>query len=137
METMRVLIVDDDPNVRRVLARTFENAGYAVGLAIHGEMAVTQLETERYDVMICDIQMPKMTGEELCHHLTNEGPYLPEYVLIVTSRTAKEARSWTAQYPQITVVEKPVGPRQLLQLVREMSLAGVVENRLETCPRIP
>ena len=128
MKTMRVLIVDDDPNVRRVLARTFENAGYEVGLANHGAMAVTRLEAERYGVMICDIQMPSMNGEELCHRLTTEGPYVPEHVLIVTSRTAKEARSWTTQYPEIAVVEKPIGPRQLLRLVRERTLTGVVDE---------
>ena len=119
MSTKRVLIVDDDPSVRRVLARSFERAGFGVGTAPHGEAALTELGAAHFDAMICDIQMPKMSGPMLCQHLTSTGPYLPGCTLIVTSRTGAEDRDWVSAFPGVSIIEKPVGPKHLLRVVRQ------------------
>jgi CheY-like chemotaxis protein len=127
--TKRVLIVDDDASVRRVLARSFERAGFAVGTAPHGEAALGELSAAQYDVMICDIQMPRMSGPMLCRHLATTGPYLPRITLIVTSRSEDEERAWVSAFPGVSVVEKPVGPKHLLRLVRERLDPGVEVDR--------
>jgi len=115
----RVLIVDDDASVRRVLARSFERAGFEVGTAAHGEAALGELSAARYDVMICDIQMPRMSGPMLCRHLVTTGPYLPPCTLVVTSRSEDEERSWVSAFPGVSIIEKPVGPKHLLRVVKE------------------
>ncbi|MCK4411943.1 MAG: response regulator [Candidatus Eisenbacteria sp.] len=118
MEDHRVLIVDDDSSVARVLARAFERAGYVVATAPDGEWALTLLADQQIDIMICDIQMPRMDGRELCRHLTRQGPYLPACTLIVTSRSEHDERAWVEEFPGVCLVEKPVGPKQLLRRVR-------------------
>jgi len=115
----RVLVVEDDTSVRRVLARVFERAGFSVATAPNGEDALPFLAKERFEVMVCDISMPKMTGRQLCQHLAANGPYLPHCTFIVTSRSEAEERSWISRYDEIVMVEKPVGPRHLLRLVRQ------------------
>jgi CheY-like chemotaxis protein len=119
MSTKRVLIVDDDSSVRRVLARSFERAGFEVGTAGDGEAALTELVGAHFDAMICDIQMPKMSGPMLCQHLASTGPYLPGCTLIVTSHTGAEDRDWVSSFQGVSVIEKPVGPKQLLREVRQ------------------
>lgn len=119
MDQPRILIVDDDTNVVRILVRTFEKSGFSVTTAANGELAYDLLGAEdAFDAMICDIQMPRLTGQELCERLANDGPYLPSCVLVVTSRSDAEAREWVAAIPSVNLVEKPIGPKQLLRTVR-------------------
>lgn len=129
MNPKRVLIVDDDSSVRRVLARSFERAGYETGTAANGEAALGELAAVRYDVMICDIQMPKMSGSMLCRHLATTGPYLPACTLVVTSRSEEEERDWVSSFPGVSVIEKPVGPKHLLSVVRQRLRPGVGADR--------
>jgi DNA-binding response OmpR family regulator len=134
MDAPRVLIVDDDSSVARVLARVFERAGYLPATAPDGEWALTLLGDRTFEIMICDIQMPRMDGRELCRRLSREGPYLPACTLIVTSRSEVEERAWLDEFPDVCLVEKPVGPKQLLRRVRRHleHLAGRTRGSDET-----
>lgn len=129
MGTKRVLIVDDDASIRRVLSRAFERAGFGVGTAPHGEAALAELSAAHYDVMICDIQMPRMSGPMLCRHLATTGPYLPGCTLVVTSRSEDEERAWVSAFPGVAIIEKPVGPKHLLGVVRQRLQAGIGSDR--------
>ena len=122
MQNARVLIVDDDSSVARVLARTFERSGFLVTTAPDGEWAFTLLSEQPVDAMICDIQMPRLDGRQLCRRLAAEGVPLPPCTLIVTSRSEDEERAWVTSFPGAHLVEKPVGPKHLLRLVRERLL---------------
>jgi len=130
MNKTRILIVDDDVCVTEVLARVFERAGFEVAKAPNGEKALSLLSGAIFDIMICDICMPKMSGERLCNHLWTVGPYLPACTLIVTSRADEADRSWVTRMPGLTLVEKPVGPKHLLRIVREkLATAGEVDSK--------
>ncbi len=120
MSDAKILIVDDDSSIRRIIARTFEKAGFEVATAANGEKAIAKLEEGHFDVMVSDIDMPRMTGKELCRHLASDGPYLPEHTLIVTGQMESSARVWIDEFENIQMIEKPVGPRQLLRKVKEL-----------------
>jgi CheY-like chemotaxis protein len=117
-----VLIVDDDPAVALVLVRMFTKAGFATSHVSNGLLALEALSAKHFDAMICDINMPRMNGRELCRRLHEEGPYLPECVYVVTSLTELEERDWLREIPSIELVEKPVSPRELLRRVHERLL---------------
>jgi len=119
VKSQRVLIVEDDAAVSRVLARVFDRAGWDAAVAPNGQRALEILSDGRVDVMITDICMPKMTGRELCEHLQSVGPYLPACVLVVTSRTGIEERHWVGALPGVELVEKPVSPKELLRLAQQ------------------
>ncbi len=125
-----ILIVDDDPAVARVLAMMFERSGYRVDVANDGQEALERLGRIRADAMICDINMPRLSGRELCITLWRDGPYLPRCVCIVTSSTNLEERDWLDEMPGVELVEKPVSPRALLGRVGERlaSLEGEKES---------
>ena len=124
---LKVIVVDDDAGVRRVIARNFVREGFTVADAPNGEKALEMINKEHFDIMICDISMPKMSGKELCEHLAAEGPYLPACTCIVTSCADSEQRDWVSGIPGIDLIEKPVGPRQLLRHVKERLMIGTIE----------
>jgi CheY-like chemotaxis protein len=119
MRVKHVLIVDDDPAVALVLVRMFTKSGFGATHAANGLVALEALSSKHFDAMICDINMPKMTGRELCRHLHDQGPYLPSCVFVVTSLTQLEERDWLKEIPTIELVEKPVSPRELVRRVQE------------------
>lgn len=110
----RILIVDDEPHVSRVLKLTLERAGYAVHTEPDGQAALASVLAEPPDAMITDIQMPHLNGRELMKML---GELMPERtfpVMIMTSMAAREEREWVRQMPGIEFLEKPLSPRQLI-----------------------
>jgi DNA-binding NtrC family response regulator len=67
--TARILLVEDEPNMARTLARNLERAGHTVDHAPHGEAALTRLSVSSYDVILTDLKMPVMGGMQLLRSL--------------------------------------------------------------------
>jgi EAL domain-containing protein (putative c-di-GMP-specific phosphodiesterase class I) len=70
----KVLVVDDEPAIRRVLRDFLEMEGFAVDTAADGEAAVTRLSKDQYDVVISDLKMPKLGGLELLSEVSKLNP---------------------------------------------------------------
>ncbi len=81
----RILVVDDEPDIRKVVRMTLEKAGYQVLEAEDGEKAIEIINTGEnrlmLDVMICDIRMPKINGVEAIAYFQKEWPRVPLIVL--------------------------------------------------------
>ncbi|MGB7991528.1 MAG: response regulator [Candidatus Methylophosphatis roskildensis] len=110
----RILIVDDEPHVSRVLKLTLERAGYAVRTEPDGQAALASVLAEPPDAMITDIQMPRLNGRELMKMLHELMPERLFPVMVMTSMTAREEREWVREMPGIEFLEKPLSPRQLV-----------------------
>jgi CheY-like chemotaxis protein len=110
----KILIVDDQPAVLRVLRLGLEQAGYTVETAFNGAEALGLLAEGFPDFMVTDIDMPGMGGRELCMAILERHPERPFQIVVLTSRSELEHRSWTASLPKLTFIEKPVSMRQLL-----------------------
>lgn len=110
----KVLIVDDEPIPIRVLKRALERAGYEVSSASNGQEAFAQLSESQPDVLITDIEMPRMTGEQLCKKIAAEMPDRKFPIFVVTSMTAVEHREWSSGLENLLFLEKPVSIRKLL-----------------------
>ena len=109
-----VMIVDDEAHVIRVLRLMLERAGYTVISANDGNEALEKLAVRRPDVMISDIQMAGMNGRDLCRMTRERYPDEPFLVLVMTSMTASEERSWVRSLANVEFLEKPLSPRQLV-----------------------
>lgn len=118
---MEILIADDEAHARRILQMSLEKAGYTVRVAQNGQDALEQFRQKMPDVLITDIQMPKMTGEQLCKQLLVEFPDLPIPVFVLTSRAEREHREWVLKMPRGNFVEKPVSIKQLLKSLGELT----------------
>jgi CheY-like chemotaxis protein len=111
----KIIIADDEPHVLRVLKLSLEKEGYAVDTCANGKEALARLEQEYPDILITDIQMPKMTGEELCLHIERHMPDRNFLIFVLTSRTEIEHREWSREVHNLLFLEKPVSIRNLVE----------------------
>ncbi|XYJ11230.1 Hpt domain-containing protein [Telluria sp. B2] len=88
-----VMVVDDSLTVRRVTQRMLEREGYRVALAKDGVDALEQLPEVRPDLMLVDIEMPRMDGFDLVRHVRNDAATQAIPVIMITSRTADKHRN--------------------------------------------
>lgn len=79
-----ILLVDDDPDVCRSLARALQTAGYAVERAGHGADALEKLANQRFAVVVCDLMMPVMDGMRFYERLQNTCPETADRVVFIT-----------------------------------------------------
>lgn len=124
----QVLIVDDHAAVIRVLRLGIEQAGYAVETAANGSECLLKLCNRHPDFLVTDIDMPQMTGKELCLAIERQFPDRNFPIVVLTSRTEFEHRDWTANFDNLTFMEKPVSVRRLVAHI-EQSLAKQTGNR--------
>ena len=113
----RVLIVDDHAPVIRVLKLGIEDAGYEVDTASNGSECLVKLCDGHPDFLVTDIDMPRMTGKELCLAIEEQFPNRAFPIVVLTSRTELEHRDWTRSIQNLTFMEKPVSVRQLVSLI--------------------
>lgn len=116
MNKNRILVVDDDPSLRRVVEVQLEQEGYAVSAAGSAVEALSALQVHSYDLVIADLKMPECSGIELLREIRS---LHPETVLMIvtafgTVETAVEAMKAGA-YDYLT---KPVHPEELSLVVR-------------------
>ena len=110
----KIVIADDEPHVLRVLKLSLEREGYSVEIFPNGQTALARLEQEAPDILITDIQMPIMTGEQLCLHIQQQMPDRKFLIFVLTSRTEIEHREWSRQIDNLLFLEKPVSIRNLV-----------------------
>jgi DNA-binding response OmpR family regulator len=114
MKGRRILIVDDEPHVTRVLGMTLAREGYEIDTATNGMQALEKIRASAPDVMITDVQMPKMGGRALCETARERFPDWNALIMVMTSMTALEERSWIGKLKNIEFLEKPLSPRRLV-----------------------
>jgi two-component system response regulator MprA len=112
-----ILIADDEPHVVRVLQRALERAGYRVDAVADGAPALERIRAGHPDILITDIQMPRMSGEALCQRIQEEMPQRRFLIFVLTSRTEVEHRQWSREISNLTFLEKPVSIRKLISTI--------------------
>lgn len=113
----QILIADDEPHLIRVLRLGLEKAGYSVSAVSDGERALAQIRRTAPDVLITDIEMPRMNGKELCRALEKEKSNPDLLVIVVTSHPEETHRVWSSEIPGIEFLEKPLSLRKLCKLL--------------------
>jgi two-component system, OmpR family, response regulator MprA len=121
-QTSRVLIVDDDAGVRRMLARTLEAEGYGVSLAADGGSALVEIERSAPDLIVLDVGMPGMDGLGVTRRLRGKGDALP--VLLLTARDGVADRVAGLDAGADDYLVKPFATAELLARVRALLRRG-------------
>ncbi len=112
-----VLIADDEPHLVRILRLGLEKAGYRVSAVTNGERALERIRENAPDVLITDIEMPRMNGEQLCRSLEKELSDPNLLVIVVTSHPEEIHRVWSSEISGIRFIEKPLSVRKLCKLL--------------------
>ena len=115
----KVLVIDDDAQIRRVVELKLRKRGYDVVIAMNGEEGLQMIESERPDAVVTDIMMPKLRGDALCkqtNHLKKQWPFL---TIVMTNRISPEDRHWVKEMQDTRLMEKPFSPTRLLGCIDE------------------
>lgn len=112
----RILVVEDDPTTREGLRRVLELEGCELDIVADGERAVGALEQRKYDAIILDIALPKMSGTDVMEYIASSTPEVLSSIIVVTGLEAQEIRKL---FPDICeTLSKPVMPGRLIAAVR-------------------
>ena len=117
----RVLVIDDDVNLRQLLKLLFEHHGYEILLAPDGEVGITLAEGGRPDVILLDVAMPYRSGLEVYLDLQNNPLTAGIPVLICSAAlTAREANTWRHMPNVLDVIQKPFDINRLIAQIGEI-----------------
>lgn len=112
----RVLVVEDDVVTREALRRVLIEEGCEVEVAVDGEKAIGRLAQMRYDAIILDIVLPKLSGTDVMEYLASTRPETLASIIVVTGLDVMEIRKL---FPTVCeTLSKPVIPARLLGSVR-------------------
>ena len=130
MKTSRkVLVVDDDPAVRKSIDRVLSGKGYAVITAESGEEALRKLNEEKYDLVYTDIRMPGMSGLEVAEQVKARRPWTPVVIITGYGTEAAEARAKAAGVSSF--MHKPLSPEMIEGSARDALVAPEVAEETE------
>ena len=124
----RILVVDDDDTTRLVIRSVLGKAGFSVDEAVDGVEALARLGTDRWELMLLDVWMPRMTGLDLLTAL--RGLEQAPRVVVMTSDDAPETLLKAVREQAFSYVHKPIDPQTLVATVRE-ALAAPEPPRIE------
>jgi len=115
MRDLRVLIVDDEPDIRATVSAMLEIEGYAVAEAANGADALAAVETEPPDVILLDMRMPVLDGWAFAAEMRRRSHAIP----IVVMTAARDAARWAGEVAAVGYVAKPFGYDDLIAAVEE------------------
>lgn len=116
----KVFIVDDHGPVIRVLRLGLEEAGFEVVSASTGSECLLQLCDQLPDFLVTDIDMPRMSGKELCFAIQKQFPDRTFPIIVLTARSELEHRDWIRDFDNLSFMEKPVSVRRLVASIHGM-----------------
>jgi len=116
----RILVVDDERNIRRTLGMVLETVGYEVDSAGDGEEALAKCREQHYDIAFIDLQMPKMGGLELTRFL--RGLSSKTAVVILTAYGSVQTAVEAMKLGAVDFLDKPFDPKIIRLLTEEILL---------------
>lgn len=115
-----VLVVDDSITQRQLISNALEDIGLSVLIATDGVEALEQIEITQPDMVVLDIVMPRMNGYEVCRIIKANPQTQNLPVVICSSKSEEFDRYWGMKQGADAYLAKPVQPRELLVVVRQL-----------------
>ena len=122
----KILVVDDDPQIRESLRKVLRAEGYEVALAANGQEGIGRFNAELIDLLVLDLNLPGNSGWDIFGTLTSLNPFLP--IIIITGRQNQHELAAGAGVGAL--MQKPLDVPRLLQTITEL-LAESAETRLK------
>jgi two-component system OmpR family response regulator len=123
---MRILIVEDESKMARLIARALGEAGMVADVAKRGEDALVMAKSTEYDAILLDLGLPGIDGFETCRRLRADGVWAP--VLVLTARDAVDDRVAGLDSGADDYLTKPFAIVELLARIRALTRRGRIER---------
>ena len=122
MEMRKLLIVDDDPHIRKLLKLYLRNSGFELSEAATGEEAIQLFDRENFDVVLLDLILPYYGGFRLCQKfkgMTGRNPY----IVIMTGDDSDETRSTAKEVGADDFIAKPFSAEEVVAKLEQTTAA--------------
>jgi CheY-like chemotaxis protein len=126
---IKILLAEDNPAMANVVRFNLERVGAEVAIALHGKEAIELLESRAFDLLISDLQMPQMGGDELCRYLRQQDKWSDLPIVLCSAKGLESSTTALVEACGIhKVFYKPFSPQELVSFVegfaRETAPAG-------------
>ncbi|MGZ3496980.1 MAG: GGDEF domain-containing response regulator [Vulcanimicrobiaceae bacterium] len=133
----RILVVDDDRNLRKIITTNLELAGYRVIEAANGEEALSIIDRAQPDLVLLDIMMPVMDGYETVRRIRKHPVSSHVPIIMLTAKSEVEDKITGFDAGADDYMTKPFGPQELLARVRAKIRRVEVDSSLSPLTRLP
>lgn len=112
----RILIIEDEQSIQRLLTYDLEQAGYDVDVASSGDVGYKKATTEPFDLILLDVMLPKMDGVTLCRKLREQ--HNDVYIIMLTARADEIDKIIGLEAGADDYITKPFSPREVLARIK-------------------
>ena len=123
-QTKTVLVVDDDPEIRKLLQALFVRLGFAVTTAADGRSAIKRLAEVKPTLLCIDLMLPESSGYDVCEHVNKTSPLHGLPIMVVSGRTMPNDRAQAEELGVRAYLAKPFTQAELKAAV-ETAMEGV------------
>ena len=117
---MSVLLIDDDPGIRKTFGRALEKAGFDVTVVGGSVAAFAELRNRSFEAIVCDVVLPLADGTVLYETIQKDFPDMADRVIFVSGWVKDEKTRRLLEYTGRPFLAKPVKPAVLVKAVREV-----------------
>jgi DNA-binding response OmpR family regulator len=128
MSKQKILVVEDDKNISKLIAYNLEKAGYECALALTGEEALEVLKKQNVHCVILDIMLPGMDGLEVCRALKQDNKLKNIPLIMLTAKGEEVDRIVGLELGADDYMVKPFSPRELVLRIKAISRRGSIEE---------
>lgn len=116
----KILIAEDEHDIRELIKLTLTFGGYDVAAARDGLEAVEMASQERFDLIMMDVRMPRMTGYEACRALKDRSEFNQTPIILLSAKGQKQEIEEGVSAGAAAYILKPFAPDQLLKKISEV-----------------
>jgi len=117
-KTAKILVIDDEANIRRTVSMTLKHAGYSVDTAENGKQAIEMAQSDFYNLALIDIRLPDMEGTELLTALKETTPKMVKIMLTGYPTLENSVRATNKGADAYLI--KPVDTNELMRRIKEL-----------------
>jgi len=118
MSALRILVVDDEPDIVELVTYNLKKEGFDVSSAFDGEAALSKIKKETFDFIILDLMLPGIQGMELCRMIRNDPRTRNIPIIMLTAKGEEVDRILGLEIGADDYMTKPFSPRELIARVR-------------------
>ncbi len=133
----RILVIDDDRNLRKIIQTNLELAGYDVTTASNGEDAMRVLDSMQPDLVVLDVMMPMIDGYEVARRIRRHPSNTHVPIIMLTAKSEVEDKLAGFEAGADDYITKPFGPQELLARVKAKIRRVEVDSSLSPLTRLP
>ena len=120
MKRTKILIADDNENIREALTYLLEDEGYTLSVAKDGDEALRKVREVTPDILFLDIMMPEINGYDVCRTIKNDPDLKKTYVIMLTAKGQGDERERCKEIGADEYVLKPFSPVDILAKINDI-----------------